>query len=58
METEEKRNLLNEFLETWPEDRVRRMTLAEYVGVEDKNTFTYWLKLRRRLGQHEGDVLY
>jgi hypothetical protein len=55
METEEKRNLLNEFLEVWPESRVRKMTLGEYVGVEDKNTFTYWIETAMRdLGSIKG----
>jgi hypothetical protein len=55
METEEKRKLLNEFLETWPEARVRKMTIGEYVGVEDKNTFTYWVETGMRdLGSIKG----
>lgn len=55
METAEKRNLLNEFLEMWPEARVRRMSLGEYVSVEDKNTFTYWVETGMRdLGSIKG----
>ena len=44
METEEKRAILSEFLERWPESVVRNMALSDYVGVEDKDTFTYWVE--------------
>lgn len=55
MDTEEKRKLLDEFLERWPEDKVRKMTLSQYVGVEDKDTFTYWVETKMRdLGSMKG----
>jgi hypothetical protein len=55
METEEKRKILEEFLERWPESVVRAMTLSDYVGVEDKDTFTYWVETKTRsLGSIKG----
>jgi hypothetical protein len=44
MDTEEKRKILEEFLERWPESVVSNMSLPEYVSVEDKDTFTYWVE--------------
>lgn len=55
MEAEEKRNILNEFLGRWPESVVRSMTLSDYVGVKDKDTFTYWVETKTRpLGSIHG----
>jgi hypothetical protein len=55
METEEKRELLNKFLERWPEDKVRKMTLSQYTGVGDKDTFTYWVEFEmQELGSMRG----
>jgi len=42
--------LWDEFVKTWPLDRVRRMSLEEYTKAGDKNTFTYWLEAK--LSQH------
>ena len=36
----------NEFLIRWPVSAVESMTLDEYTGLEDKETFTYWLEHR------------
>jgi 5-methylcytosine-specific restriction protein B len=36
----------DEFLSTWPPGRVKNMSLAEYVAVGDKTTFTYWLETK------------
>ncbi|HFG2007043.1 TPA: AAA family ATPase [Vibrio cholerae] len=38
--------LWDEFLATWPLDRIETMTLPEYVSTQDKTTFTYWLETR------------
>lgn len=55
METEEKRNILHEFLERWPESAVKTMALSDYVSVGDKDTFTYWVETRTRpLGSIHG----
>jgi 5-methylcytosine-specific restriction protein B len=55
MNLEEKQQLLEEFLERWPESAVRSMTLSDYVGVEDKDTFTYWVETKMRpLGSIKG----
>lgn len=48
MNTEEKRELLAEFLDRWPETAVREMKLSDYVDVENKETFTYWVETRMR----------
>ncbi|WP_280517258.1 AAA family ATPase [Pseudoalteromonas sp. bablab_jr004] len=34
----------NDFLNKWSVDSVRNMTIDEYTGLEDKDTFTYWLE--------------
>lgn len=55
METEEKRKILEEFLERWPESVVRSLTLSGYVGVEDKDTFTQWVETKTQpLGSIKG----
>ncbi|WP_448564113.1 AAA family ATPase [Thalassotalea ganghwensis] len=38
--------LWDEFLAEWPIERVKNMTLEQYVGVEDKTTFTYWVETK------------
>jgi hypothetical protein len=55
MDTEQKQKILEEFLERWPGSVVRKMTLSDYVGVLDKNTFTYWVETKTRaLGSIKG----
>jgi len=55
MTPEEKQELLAEFLERWPEHVVRNMHLTEYIGVNNKDTFTYWVEFRMRpLGSIKG----
>jgi hypothetical protein len=55
MTLEEKQELLAEFLERWPETAVRDMALNEYSGVDDKDTFTYWVETKMRpLGSIKG----
>lgn len=38
--------LWNEFLERWPLERVKEMTLQEYTSAGSKDTFTYWIEVR------------
>lgn len=38
--------LWNEFLAEWPLERIKTMTLQEYVSTQDKTTFTYWLETK------------
>lgn len=55
MSPEEKQKLLEEFLERWPESAVKAMQLNDYVGIDDKDTFTYWVETRMRpLGSIKG----
>lgn len=55
IETEELRTILDEFLARWPESEVERMTLSEYVGLENKDTFCQWVETRTRpLGSIKG----
>ncbi len=41
--TENCREILNDFLERWSIGKIKRMTLPEYVNVKDPDTFTQWL---------------
>ena len=46
---------LNDFLKQWPLSAVKKMTLKEYVGLEDPDTFTQCVETRtRRLGSIRG----
>lgn len=38
--------LWREFLQVWPLERLREMTLAEYTTAGDKDCFVYWLEFR------------
>ncbi|MGD1455640.1 McrB family protein [Vibrio harveyi] len=38
--------LWDEFLAEWPLERIKTMTLQEYVSTQDKTTFTYWLETK------------
>jgi 5-methylcytosine-specific restriction protein B len=42
--------LWREFLQVWPLERLRTMTLQEYTTAGDKNCFIYWLEFR--LGEY------
>ncbi len=44
--TDEANKLWDEFLEKWPVDRIKSMTLSEYTNVGNKDTFTYWIESR------------
>lgn len=36
--------LWDHFLETWPVERVRTMSIAEYTRAGDKESFTRWIE--------------
>lgn len=38
--------LWDEFLEKWPIERLKSMSLSEYSNVGNKDTFTYWIESR------------
>ena len=38
--------LWKEFLRVWPRERIKAMTLHEYTGYNDKDTFTYWIETK------------
>lgn len=49
------RTLLDKFLNAWPPERVANMKLHEYVGLNDKDTFCYWVEtVTRPLGSIKG----
>ena len=51
MENQELYNLRNEFLRTWPLERVERMAIDEYTNLNKDDSFCYWLeKKTERLG--------
>jgi hypothetical protein len=55
MNTQELTNLLNSFLERWSLDDVKKMSLQEYVGVNNHDTFCYWVETKTRsLGSFKG----
>jgi hypothetical protein len=52
---EELKNLLDEFLKKWSYDSVKKMTLSDYVGLRDKDTFCQWVETKTRvLGSIKG----
>lgn len=40
--------LWDQFLQKWPVEKVKMMTLQEYVSTEDKTTFTYWVETQTK----------
>lgn len=55
MNTEQRQQLWDRFLNEWPIERIEALTLAQYVSVDDKSTFTYWLETEaRNLGSIKG----
>jgi len=51
MDTTEHKALLNSFLNRWTLENVEQMTLQDYVGVNNHDTFCYWLEHKtRKLG--------
>jgi hypothetical protein len=54
----EREELLDEFLQEWPMDRLRAMTLEEYTN-GDKKSFSYWLEFKTdSLGGIRGGSAY
>jgi hypothetical protein len=49
MTINELKDLLNAFLERWTVDNVRHMTLQEYVGVGNRDTFCQWVETKTRM---------
>jgi len=55
MKIEDLKNLLDDFLNKWTLDKVRNITLKEYVGLGDKDTFCQWVETKTRvLGSIKG----
>ena len=49
------KDILDDFLDRWTVDKVKQMTLDQYVSVGDKDTFCQWLETRtRKLGSIKG----
>ena len=49
MTINELKELLDEFLERWTIDNVQKMTLHEYVGLGNKDTFCQWVETKTRM---------
>lgn len=49
MNTQERQQLLDSFLQRWPIESVRSMNLSEYVGVKNPDTFCQWIETKTRL---------
>lgn len=57
MNNTERMTLWDQFLQRWPIDKIKNMTLEEYVSVDDQDTFTYWLETKtRELGSIQGNT--
>ena len=55
MQSSELTNLLHQFLDIWSLEKVKSMTLDEYVNVNDKETFCQWVETKTRpLGSMKG----
>jgi hypothetical protein len=55
LNTEELRNILDEFLTRWKIENLNKITLNEYVGLRNKDTFCQWVETRTRiLGSMKG----
>lgn len=53
----EQQDLWNSFLSRWPREKLRDLTLKQYVSVNDDDTFTYWLETKtRELGSIQGNT--
>jgi hypothetical protein len=51
------REILYAFLNRWPVDEVKRMTLSQYVSVGDKGTFCQWVETKTKdLGNIKGPI--
>jgi hypothetical protein len=49
MTTDELKELLDEFLDRWTIENVHNLTLQEYVGLENKDTFCQWVETKTRM---------
>ncbi len=49
MAAQELTNLLESFLDRWTLEDVRKMSLQEYVGVNNHDTFCYWVETKTRM---------
>ncbi len=49
MATDELKELLDEFLNQWQIEDVKKMTLQEYVSVGNKDTFCQWVETKTRI---------
>jgi len=55
MNTSEYKELLNDFLNRWTLENVQQMELRDYVGVNNHDTFCYWLEHKmEKLGSIKG----
>ena len=55
MTIDDLKELLDEYLNRWTIDNVNRMTLQEYVGLKNKDTFCQWVETKTRaLGSIKG----
>jgi hypothetical protein len=48
MTTNEQKELLDNFLDRWTIDNVKNLTLKEYVGLDNKDTFYQWVETKTR----------
>jgi hypothetical protein len=49
MTTDELKELLDEFLDRWTIENVQNLTLKEYVGLGNKDTFCQWVETKTRM---------
>lgn len=57
MNVTEQQNLWDSFLKRWPLEKLKEITLDQYVSVDDQDTFTYWLETKTRpLGSIQGNT--
>ena len=55
MKTDRLKELLDEFLNRWTIENIKNLTLQEYVGLGNKDTFCQWVETKtRRLGSIKG----
>jgi len=53
--TEERLQILDEFLTRWPKEQLSTLTLEEYIDVNNQDTFCYWLEHKTKgLGSIRG----
>lgn len=51
------RELWDRFLKRWPIEKLKALTLEQYVSTDDQDTFTYWLETKTRpLGSIQGNT--